>query len=129
MVGIVGFTKFSHATCLDSPLMVMVKSISARYQQACFYSYKLMEVACVSLRKCNFCSEFHSEDGTIGATVYGNFFRNVANPAEQLIQIYKRYGKKALSELNGSFCGVIFENTDTPKVVLITDRFSSRLKL
>jgi len=127
MVGIVGFTKFSHVIHLNSPLIAMTKSITIGiHQQACFYSNKFMEVACVSLRKCNFCSEFHSEDGTIGAIVYGKVLGNATNPAEHLIQIYKRYGKKALSELNGSFCGVIFENTASPKVILITDRFGSR---
>jgi len=127
MVGIVGFTKFSHAARLNSPLTAMIKSITTDiHQKACFYSNKFIEVACVSLRRCNLCSEFHSEDNTIGAIVYGNVFRNVTNPAEHIIQIYTRYGKKALSELNGSFSGVIFENTATPKVVLITDRFGSR---
>jgi asparagine synthase (glutamine-hydrolysing) len=127
MVGIVGFTKFNHVARLNSPLIAMTKSITIGiHQQACFYSNKFMEVACVSLRNCNFCFEFHSEDGTIGAIVYGKVLGNAINPAEHLIQIYKRYGKKALSKLNGSFCGVIFENTATPKVILITDRFGSR---
>ena len=127
MVGIVGFTKFGRIPYINSPIVAMARSITIGiHQQACFYSNKFMEVACVSLRRCNFCSEFHSEDGTIGAIVYGKVFGNATNPAEHLIQIYKRYGKKALSELNGSFCGVIFENTTTPKVILITDRFGSR---
>jgi len=126
MVGIVGFTKFSHAARLNSPLIAMTKSITADiHQQVCFYSNKFMEVACVSLRKCNFCSEFHSGDGTISAIVYGKVFGNAANSAEHIVQILKRYGEDAFRDLNGSFCLVI-SNTNDREVLVATDMFGTR---